>query len=205
MKSHRASYLREDDLRAMGVRAVGQHVRVHESCVLVGLDSMSFGDNVRVDPFSVLTAAGGDLTVGSFVHISAHAFVSASFGVRVGDFVALSVGVKVFSRSDDYSGQHLTNPTVPAAFTGPDPSTPVTVGRHVIVGAGSVVLPEVTLADGVAVGANALVDQSLAGWGIYAGSPARFVRERRRDLLEHEQQLHSALAAGEAVPPVSRL
>ena len=205
MKTHHAGYLREDDLRAMGVRGVGENVRIHESCELVGLEAMSFGSNVRVDPFCVLTAVGGWLGVGDFVHLSSQLFVSAGAGVEIGDFCALSVGVKVFSRSDDYDGEHLVNPTVPAAFTGAGEGAPVRIGRHVIVGAGSVILPGAVMGDGVAVGAQALVKDALAEWGVYAGVPAKLVRPRRRDMLAAEIRLREALASGAVDLPVARL
>jgi galactoside O-acetyltransferase len=205
MKTHNADYLREDDLRAMGVGAAGTNVRVHKSCVLVGLEHMHFGDNVRVDPFGVLTAGGGTLKVGDFVHLSSHLFLSAGAGVAIGDFCALSVGVKVFSRSDDYEGRHMTNPTVPAAFTAPAADGPVAIGRHVVVGAGTVVLPGVEIEDGVAIGAQSLVKAHLPPWGVYAGVPVRLVRARRRDILDQEIRLRQAIAAGEVDPPVTRL
>lgn len=205
MRIHGGRYLTETDLADLGVGAVGAHVRVHETCVIVGLEAMRFGSNVRVDPFAVLTAAGGTLTVGDFVHLSSHLFLSAGAGVEIGDFVALSVGVKLFSRSDDYSGEYLTNPTVPAEYTAPPPASPVRIGRHVIVGAGAVILPEVELGEGAAVGANSLVSRSLEPWGIYAGTPAARVRERGSGLLAHEASLRAALAAGTAISPVTKL
>jgi len=205
MKTHNAGYLREADLRAMGAGAVGVNVRVHESCVLVGLDAMAFGDNVRVDPFCVLTSAGGALRVGDFVHLSSHLFLSAGAGVEIGDFCALSVGVRVFSRSDDYDGDHLTNPTVPADFTAPAGAAPVAIGRHVIVGAGTVILPGVRLGDGVAVGAQGLVKEDLAAWGVYAGCPAKLVRPRRKAMLDQEIRLRAALADGAVDLPVAHL
>ena len=65
----------------------------------------------------------------------------------------------------------------------------VRIGKHVIVGSGCVILPGVTLEDGVAVGALSLVTKSCKEFGIYAGNPARRIAERKRDLLVLEQQL----------------
>lgn len=205
MKTRNAGYLREDDLRALGVGAVGKNVRVHETCVLVALEAMRFGDNVRVDTFTVLSAAGGWLTIGDFVHISAHCTVFASAGVEFGDFSGLSAQVSIFSRSDDYTGRYLTNPTVPSAYTNPPSDGPVRLGRHVIVGAGAVILPQVEIGEGAAVGAQALVTRSLRPWTIYAGAPVKVVRSRRKDILDHEIRLRAALESGAAVSPVAGL
>jgi acetyltransferase-like isoleucine patch superfamily enzyme len=47
-----------------------------------------------------------------------------------------------------------------------------------------VILPAVTLHEGVAVGALSLVRDDLEAWGIYAGNPLRFVRHREKGLLK---------------------
>lgn len=205
MKIHQGRFLREVELRALGVGAVGENVAVHESCVLVGLEAMRFGSNVRVDAFSVLSAAGGWLSVGDFVHVSSHCAVMAGSGVELADFAGLSSGVRIFSRSDDFSGAYLTGPTIPSGFTAPPAPGPVRLGRHVILGAGAVVLPEATIGEGSAVGAGAVVSRSLEPWGIYGGSPPRRIRGRSRDLLEAETRLRAAMASGDIVLPVSRL
>jgi galactoside O-acetyltransferase len=65
---------------------------------------------------------------------------------------------------------------------------PVHLGRHVIVGAGSVVLPGANIAEACAIGALSLVSQPTAPWGIYGGVPARRLKERSRDLLAQEER-----------------
>ena len=51
------------------------------------------------------------------------------------------------------------------------------------------VLPHVTLHEGVAIGALSMVYKDCQAFGIYAGNPARRVSERRRDLLDLEKKL----------------
>jgi galactoside O-acetyltransferase len=104
------------------------------------------------------------------------------------DFSGLSQGVKLYSTSDDYSGRFLTNPTVPAAYLGVKRGR-ILLGTHVIVGAGSVVLPGVSLGAGSAVGALSLVREDVEAWTMVAGAPARQIGARRKDLLILEQQL----------------
>jgi serine acetyltransferase len=196
-------FLNEDELRTIGVRDVGQNVAVHETCVLVGLETLRLGSNVRIDPFCVVSTIGGWAEIGDFVHVGSHCVIAAGAGVRLEDFAGLSAGVRIFSRSDDYSGDFLTNPTVPPQFTAPPPAGPVHLGRHVIVGAGATLLPEVHIGEGAAIGAGALVNRSLAPWGVYAGAPARRIRERSRKLLDYEAQLKAAMAAGTATLPLA--
>lgn len=205
MKNHRGRFMREAELRELGVAQVGENVAVHETCVMVDMEAIRFGDNVRIDPFTVLSAAGGWLHFGDFIHVSSNCSILAGSGVELGDFANLSAGVRIFSRTDDYTGEFLTNPTVPLAYILPPAPRPVRVGRHVILGANTIVLPEVEIGEGTAVGAGALIRRSLDPWGIYAGVPAKFLRNRRQDIIDHESRLKAAIAAGEIDLPVARL
>ncbi len=62
-------------------------------------------------------------------------------------------------------------------------SAPVHLGRHVIVGSGSVVLPGTQFGDGAALGALSLAHGKYEAFGIFAGVPARRVGDRQRGLL----------------------
>jgi galactoside O-acetyltransferase len=193
MKNYGGCYLEAAELRDLGVAAVGDEVRVHSTCVMVGLDNISFGNHVRVDAYSLLLAGTGYIRLGNYVHIGAHTLVSAGEGVELADFASLSHGVRIFTHSDDFTGKALTNPTVPARFLNVTKG-PVSLGRHVVVGAGSVILPGCDIAEGTAVGALSLVGSSLPAWSIYFGSPARRFHSRGRNLLTLEREL---LAGGE--------
>ena len=87
----------------------------------------------------------------------------------------------------------MTNPTVPHEYTGVEHAD-VFLGKHVIVGSGCVILPGMVLEEGVAVGALSLVNRDCKAFGIYAGNPARRIKDRKRDLLELEQRFMAAKA-----------
>ncbi len=109
------------------------------------------------------------------------------------DFCNISSRVAIYSSSDDYSGATMTNPTVPSEYTGVTHAD-VFLDKHVIVGSGSVILPGVMLEEGVAVGALSLVHKRCQAFGIYAGNPARRIKERKRDLLELERRFMASKA-----------
>jgi galactoside O-acetyltransferase len=117
------------------------------------------------------------------VHVAVYTSLIGRGRIEVHDFANLSSRVSIYSSNDDYSGRTMTNPMVPEEFTGVTHAD-VIVGRHVIVGSGSIVLPGVVLEEGVAVGALSLVRDSCSAFGIYAGMPAKRVGERSRQLLE---------------------
>ena len=101
---------------------------------------------------------------------------------------SISSRVAIYSSSDDYSGASMTNPTVPPQFTNMQHAD-VKIGRYMIIGAGSIVLPGVTLEDGVAVGALSLEKKDCESFGIYIGVPAKRIGERKRNLLELKKKL----------------
>ena len=82
----------------------------------------------------------------------------------------------------------MTNPMIPAKYKSTDKNLAVKIGKHVVVGSTSVILPGITIEDGCAVGAMTLCNKSMAAFGIYAGVPAKRIKERERTILELEKQ-----------------
>lgn len=189
MSAFDPGYYNETELRQMSFQQVGDNVIVAKNCTIVGIENIVLGNNVRIDGNTTIVAAGkGWLTLGSHIHVGGYCFLSAGEGIELGDFCNLSQGVRIYSKSGDYSGEYLTNPTVPAQYTNVNGGV-VKLERHVIVGSGSVILPKLTIGEGASVGALSLVKYSLKPWGIYAGSPARLLKKRSKNLLAFEQQL----------------
>jgi dTDP-4-amino-4,6-dideoxy-D-glucose acyltransferase len=179
--------LSRPELERMGFASLGRNVQVSDRAAVHGASRVSLGDEVRIDDFCVISAGADGIVLGRNVHVAVFCSLIGAARIELDDFAGLSSRVSVYSSSDDYSGQALTNPTVPAEFTNVK-HAPVRVGRHVIVGAGSVILPGVTLHDGCAVGALSLVSRSCEGFGVYSGVPARRLGPRARQLLELERR-----------------
>lgn len=171
----------------MGFGAVGDNVRIARNCNIVSLESIELGDNVIIDGFTQIIATG-PVKIGSFVHIGARCMLGAKAGITLEDFSGLSSAVRIYTASDDYSGRTMTNPTVPSEFKNVKVA-PVRLGRHAIVGSGAVILPGASLGEGAAVGALSLVTHRLRAWGIYSGVPAKFIRNRNKQLLALETRL----------------
>lgn len=183
----------EHDLANEGFKHLGSNVRIAKNCTIIGAENIAIGDNVRIDGYCTLVATGQSfINLGSFIHIGGYCSVLAAEGVTIDDLSTLSWGVRVFTRSDDFSGSCLTNPTVPSKYTGVKGGT-VRLAKHVIVGANSVILPKVSLGEGAAVGGMSMVSNNLDEWGIYSGVPAKRIKDRKRDLLELEKALKREL------------
>jgi acetyltransferase-like isoleucine patch superfamily enzyme len=194
-------YWSEVDLRTFGFGDVGSNVTIAKNCTIVGLANITIGSNVRIDGPTVMSASGGRIRIGSYVHIGGMVFLAGGGGIELEDFSGLSQGVHIYSTSDDYSGHALTNPTVPKEFVN-IMVAPVHLKRHVIVGSGSVILPGCTVGEGTSIGALSLVTKSLEPWGVYFGSPVKRLKSRSKRLLTLEERLaDAALESGVQLAP----
>jgi acetyltransferase-like isoleucine patch superfamily enzyme len=186
--SHAGSYSAEE-LQALGFRGVGRRVQVHRTVQIFGAENLTLGSDIRIDAYALLTAGSSGFVVEDHVHVGAFAAIFGSgAAVTLSAFSGVSPRATLFTSTDDFTGAHLSGPTVPDAFTRVH-RAPITVGRHAIVGAGAVVLPGVHIGTGATVGALSLVKRDVADFDIVAGAPARVVGQRERGLLELEDQL----------------
>lgn len=186
------AWLTDKQIRQMGFACVGSNVKLSDKASYYNCKEIRLGSNVRVDDFCVLAAGQGGIDIGSHVHIAVYCSIIGRARIKIEDFAGLSSRVSVYSSSDNYSGAAMTNPTVPSEFTNVHHAE-VNIGRHVIIGAGSIVLPGVTLEEGVAVGVLSLIRKNCKSFGIYMGAPAKRISERKRDLLEVEKKFLECL------------
>lgn len=181
-----SEFYTDNELRSFGFKKIGKNVKIKKNVGIYFTENVSIGDNVRIDDYVIIVASGEPVEIGSYIHIAANCYLAASAGLVMADFSSLAPGVKIFTGSDDYSGTKLTNPTVDRKFIGGEAGL-VTIGRHVIVGSGSVILPKVTIGEGASVGAMSLVVKNLSPWIVYFGIPAKRLKSRSKRLLELEK------------------
>ncbi|MFO1418093.1 MAG: acyltransferase [Methylotetracoccus sp.] len=192
------SFYSPEELRELGFAGVGDDVRLSRRASIYNPGRIRLANHVRIDDFTVLSAGEGGIEIGDYVHISVFCSLIGSGRITLGDFSGLSSRVSIHSSSDDFSGRWMTNPTVPGRYTHVRHAD-VTIGRHVIIGSGAVVLPGVVIDEGAAIGALSLVNKHCDGFQIFSGIPARRIGERRKDLLDLEALLRAE--EGEARPP----
>jgi acetyltransferase-like isoleucine patch superfamily enzyme len=184
----------DDEVRAM-FHEVGENVLVSTRAVFYEPEKMRIGDHSRIDDFCLLS---GRVSMGRNVHLAAYTHVAGGrLGVTFEDFSGCAYGCHVMTQSDDYSGGSLTNSTVPRRFKD-EKFAAVRIGRHAILGTGTIVLPGCDVGEGASVGAGSIVSQSLEEWRTYVGRPARAVSARSRRALEVEAQYLKELSG----PPI---
>lgn len=172
----------------MGFATAGEDVMLSDKATYYNCANIRLGSHVRIDDFCVLSAGQGGIVLGNYVHVAVFCSIIGHGRIELADFAGLSSRVSIYSSNDDYTGATLTNPTVPEKFRGVRHAD-VMLQKHAIVGAGSVILPGVTLHEGAAVGALSLVTKSCEAFSIYSGVPAKRIMKRKNALLELERQL----------------
>lgn len=96
---------------------MGEDVLIDSTAIIVGAQNISIGSHERIDAFtSLICSADGYSAIGSYVHIGAYSYIAASHGVVIDDFAALSQGCRLYSAPDDYSGEAMTNATLPVSL-----------------------------------------------------------------------------------------
>lgn len=184
------AWLSESEISEMGFGKTGKNALLSNKASYYNCKNIRIGNNVRVDDFCVLSAGDGGIDIGSHIHIAVYSSIIGKGNVYLADFCNISSRVSIYSSNDDYSGTALTNPTIPEEFSNVLHAD-VAIGRHVIIGSGSIVLPGVRLEEGVAIGALSLVNKDCLSFGVYAGIPVQRIGDRQRSLLSVEKQFKS--------------
>lgn len=176
------AFLSETQLQELGFKSIGKNVKISDKCVIYNPELIEIGDNSRIDDFCVIS---GRVVIGRNIHITVYCNIAGGQpGVYIDDFATIAYGCHVMSQSDDYSGNTMTNSTIPKAYKNEILKT-VYIKKYAIIGAGSIVLPGCDIEVGCSIGAMSLVNKPTEPWGIYFGVPAKRIKQRSNNLLTH--------------------
>lgn len=184
------AFLSQNQLESLGFKFIGKNVRISDKVSIYGANRISIGDESRIDDFCILSAGEEGIEIGCYVHIAAYCSLIGNCKIKLDDFSGLSSRVAIYSSSDDYSGSFMTNPCVPEQFKNVIHGS-VHLGKHVIIGVGSAILPAVNIEAGAAVGAFSLVTKNIPASTIASGVPAKPIKVRKNDIFRLEVQLRA--------------
>jgi len=112
-----------------------------------------------------------NLTIHSNVFINAHAYIQTSAPVTIHEYVRIGPYFRLLTTLHPYEKSVIRR------SWGGDVYMPTSIGRGCALGIGVTVLPGVSIAEGCVVAAGAVVTESTLANGLYAGVPARRVRD----------------------------
>lgn len=146
------SKIREDVVFGEGVKVV----------MPVNLYGCTVGDNCFIGPFTEIQK---EVTIGARTKIQSHSFICEL--VSIGDDCFIGHGVMFINDVFKTGGPARGNK---------DLWMTTTIGNHVSIGSNATILP-VSICDHVVIGAGSVVTKAITKPGIYAGNPARLIRE----------------------------
>jgi len=121
----------------------------------------------------------GHSSVGRFSSIGPNCTITHT---KIGAFCSISWNVTINARNHDYS--HITTHAFPYVkrfgIVKKDTISynEVIIGNDVWIGTGTIILPGVTIGNGAVIGAGSVVTKNIEEYSIYAGNPARKIRDR---------------------------
>ena len=168
-------------------RYLGKNAHVWELAKVIYPQNLSIGDETVIDDFAFIYAQGDGITLGNFCHITTHCTLMSGGLIEFGDFSAIGPGGIILASTDDYHGGGFIGLQVFGKYRN-TVNSPVTIGRHVHIGAGSIIMPGVTLGDGCSIGAGSLVTKSMPEWTICYGNPCKPKKDKPKKQLQMEKQ-----------------
>lgn len=160
----------------------GRRLNLEDGCEIVGLSKRGivFGDRCTVGrlatirPTNVLLDEPGEgLRMGDHSNIGAYAFIGCSGFIDIGSNVMM--GPRVTLLAESHNSASTERPIKEQGVT----RSSIRIEDDCWIGAGSQVLPGVTVGRGSIIGAGAVVSRDVPAYSVVAGVPARVIRTRR--------------------------
>jgi acetyltransferase-like isoleucine patch superfamily enzyme len=135
-------------------------------------DRVSVGRNATITCLGVMAKPGVGISIDDGCGINDFAFIGGQGGVTIGAETLIGPHVQIFSENHRFD-----DPAQLVREQG-EIRAPVSIGRDCWIGAGSIVLPGVTIGDGAIIGAGSVVTREVPAQTVVVGNPARVVRHR---------------------------
>ncbi|SHI73808.1 acyltransferase [Clostridium intestinale] len=182
------SFYSRDELNLLGLKQFGDNVLISKKASIYSPEKICLGNNVRIDDFCILS---GNIIIKDYVHIAAYCGLFAGNSlIFIDSFTTMSSRGAIYAISDDYSGEYMTNPMIRDEFRNIQEES-VKIGKHVIIGTNSTILPGVKIEEGCSFGACSLILEDCEEWTIYVGIPIKKIRKRKNNLLRYEEIINS--------------
>ena len=179
-------FLSKDELQKIGFKSIGDNVLISDKCSIYSPHLIEIGNNIRIDDFVILSPSTS-LRIGSYIHIACYTSIIGKGEIILEDFVGISGRVSIYSSSDDYTGMSMTNPMIPNEFKKVT-NGKVHIKKHSIIGAASIILPNVVIGTGCSIYAQTLIKSNCEEFGVYSGNPSKLVGKRLKKFLDYEKK-----------------
>jgi dTDP-4-amino-4,6-dideoxy-D-glucose acyltransferase len=158
----------------------------------------SCGVGVRIYPLAKI-AFPHVVDLADYCKIRDFAFIFAGMGVKIGQYTDIQPQTVIWGGGEAIIGDRVSVGTGTVLLTAvyshaiglkmvdglPEGSTKALYGKLVIqddayIGARCTLMPNIVIGEGAVIGAASFVNKDVEPWGIYVGSPAKKIGERKK-------------------------
>ncbi|MDD5433089.1 MAG: acyltransferase [Candidatus Pacebacteria bacterium] len=152
---------------------IGDNCEINECTkIFSGGGKIIIEENCMINDYVQIGAMEADITIHSNSSINSFCFISSRGSLTIGSNVAIGPQVVIITDNHKFSDKNI-----PIKHQG-DIKGKIIIGDDVWVGAGCKILSGVKIGNGVVVGAGAVVTKNLEPFKVYAGVPAKFLKDR---------------------------
>jgi acetyltransferase-like isoleucine patch superfamily enzyme len=132
--------------------------------------SIRIGRHCEIHPYAMLSTEGGEIQFGDYCTVNPFTIVYGCGGVVIGNGVRIAAHVVIIPESHNRSTDAVPLHRAGTTRRG------IRIEDHVWIGAGAKILDGITIGRHCVIGAGSVVNRSLPPYAIAVGAPARIVR-----------------------------
>ena len=168
-RSHGNGFWNMSDLKHLG-----NDVVIEDGTLIFHPENISIGNKVYIGHQTILKGYyKGEMNISDGTWIGQHCFFHSAGNIFIGKSVGIGPYVKILT-----SNHQELNSDIPV-MSNPLEFAPVYIYDGADIGIGAIILPGVTIGEGAIIGAGAVVTSDVEPYSVYAGVPARFLRNRK--------------------------
>lgn len=157
------------------LRSCGSDVIIEKAVLIFHPECITIGNKVYIGHQTILKGYyKGEMTIDEGTWIGQHCFFHSAGNIIIGKSVGIGPYVKILTSNHRDAQTDLPVMNQPLEFA------PVRIKDGADIGIGAIILPGVTIGEGAIIGAGAVVTSDIEPYSVYAGVPARFLRNRKK-------------------------
>ncbi len=159
------------NLGKLKLRGLAYHVGRGANLVAQKKGRIYLGKHTWIERYSTVCAAGGKIRFGANNYFNSNVKIVSMGNITIGDNNLFGPNVVIVDHNHKYDEKDV--PICKQGFVVND----INLGSDIWVGANTTICAGVTICDRVVIGANSVVTKDITQSGVYAGVPAKFIKE----------------------------
>lgn len=162
-----------DIFRNKNIR-IGKGTKINKTAIidLSYGGSIEFGENCEVGHGVMVLSYGGKISIGNAVSLNPYCVLYGHGNLEIGDGVRIAAQTVIIPANHNYQNRNEF------IYQQGERCLGINIEEDVWIGTGCKILDGVTIRKGTIIAAGAVVTKSTEPYGIYAGVPARKIKER---------------------------